>query len=102
MQIYVMQRHFGDTDALRDVTRTHGLGLAAGLDMFAGDRDLLLRNRRFYLQCRIFVSFRTTACYIPTSPSSSVATYLLIYLPTYLYPSFHPAINQSSVSACLI
>ena len=94
MQIYVMQRHFGDTDALRDVTRTHGLGLAAGLDMFAGDRDLFVRNRRFYLQCRIFVSFRTTACYIPTNPSSSVATYLRICI----HPSIRPLISHQSLS----
>jgi hypothetical protein len=48
MLICVMQLHFGDTDALSDVTRPHRL--AAGLDMFAGDRDLSIRDHRFYVQ----------------------------------------------------
>jgi len=82
MQICVMQLHFGDIDALSDVTRPHRL--AAGLDMFAGDRNLFIRDRRFYVQYRIIVALRTTACYIPTNPSFSVATYLPTYLPTCL------------------
>jgi len=48
MLICVTQLYFGDTDALSDVTRPHRL--AAGLDMFAGDRDLSIRVHRFYVQ----------------------------------------------------
>ena len=52
---------------------------------------------------RMFVSLCTTACYIPTNPSSSVATYLPAYLPTYLrtyirnciHTSIRPSINRS-------